>query len=153
MPEPASVREDDDELYILDAPLTVKMESEEIVDPPSAAGCPQRAAGRRGRARRSCSERLILPQVIEAVNTAPEYAALRRVYLARVAAEWFRARSGEHPTAVSRIADSGDVEPWPRAPAVEPDGRLQPDAHVDPQRRVDGRARRARPAARCTSAR
>ena len=46
------------------------------------------------------------------MNTAPEYAALRRVYLARVAAEWFRQRSGEHPTAVSKIADSGDVSPW-----------------------------------------
>ena len=30
------------------------------------------------------------PRVQHAVNSAPEYAALRRVYLSRIAAEWYR---------------------------------------------------------------
>jgi uncharacterized repeat protein (TIGR01451 family) len=112
VPEPASVREDQDQLYILDAPLTVKMVSEEVVDPAvGKAGCPRETPEMEA-AKEELFRRLILPPVIQQVNTAPEYAALRRVYLARVAAEWFRVRSGEHPTAVSRVVDSGNVDPW-----------------------------------------
>ena len=112
VPQPASVRDTNDELYILDAPLTVKMVSEEIVDPAvGRPGCPAEPPPVEA-AKAELFQRLILPHMIDAVNTAPEYAALRRVYLARVAAEWFRQRSGEHPTAVSPIANSGDVTPW-----------------------------------------
>jgi uncharacterized repeat protein (TIGR01451 family) len=112
VPEPASVRDTDDELYILDAPLTVKMVPEEIVDPAvGRPGCPAEPPPVEA-AKAELFQRLILPHMINAVNTAPEYAALRRVYLARVAAEWFRQRSGEHPTAVTPIANSGDVTPW-----------------------------------------
>jgi uncharacterized repeat protein (TIGR01451 family) len=111
-PEPASVREEQDQLYILDAPLTVKMESELITDPAvGSPGCPLESQAVED-AKEELFRRLILPPVIQAVNTAPEYAALRRVYLARVAAEWFRVRSGEHPTAVSQVVDSGNVDPW-----------------------------------------
>jgi uncharacterized repeat protein (TIGR01451 family) len=112
VPSPASVRETNDELYILDAPLDVKMVSQEIVDPAvGRPGCPAEPPAVEA-AKAELFQRLILPHLVEAVNTAPEYAALRRVYLARVAAEWFRQRSGEHPTAVSQIANSGDVTPW-----------------------------------------
>ena len=106
------MRDTSDELYILDAPLTVKMVSEEIVDPAvGTPGCPAEPPPVEA-AKAELFQRLILPHMIDAVNTAPEYAALRRVYLARVAAEWFRQRSGEHPTAVTPIANSGDVTPW-----------------------------------------
>jgi uncharacterized repeat protein (TIGR01451 family) len=112
VPEPASVRETNDELYILDAPLTVKMVSEEVVDPAvGRPGCPAEPPPVEA-AKAELFQRMILPHLIDAVNTAPEYAALRRVYLARVAAEWFRQRNGDHPTAVTPIANSGDVTPW-----------------------------------------
>jgi uncharacterized repeat protein (TIGR01451 family) len=111
-PEPATVREEGDQLYIIDAPLTVKMESELINDPgASAPGCPQESQPIED-AKEELFRRVILPPVIHAINTAPEYAALRRVYLARVAAEWFRVRGGERPTAVSTIISSGNVDPW-----------------------------------------
>ena len=58
----------------------------------------------------------ILPKLIEGVNTNPEYAALRRVYLARVAAEWFRVRQGERPTSLGKVIGSGDVGPWAMPP-------------------------------------
>ncbi|HEX5620458.1 MAG TPA: hypothetical protein VFX51_18695, partial [Solirubrobacteraceae bacterium] len=112
VPEPAGVREEQDQLYILDAPLTVKMESELITDPAvGSPSCPQESQAIED-AKEELFRRLILPPVIQAVNNAPEYAALRRVYLARVAAEWFRVRSGEHPTAVSQVVNSGNVDPW-----------------------------------------
>ena len=111
-PDPATVREDADQLFILDAPLTVKMESELITDPQvGSPSCPQESQAIED-AKEELFRRVILPPVIQQVNTAPDYAALRRVYLARVAAEWFRVRGGEHPTAVSGIVDSGNVDAW-----------------------------------------
>jgi uncharacterized repeat protein (TIGR01451 family) len=58
--------------------------------------------------------------VEQAINTEPQYAALRRVYLSRVAAEWFRRRSAQHETAVSRIVDSGVIDPWALNPPYDP---------------------------------
>lgn len=55
---------------------------------------------------------MILPRIEEAVNSAPEYAALRRVYLSRIAAEWYRERALERPMAFSDLIDSGDAGPW-----------------------------------------
>ena len=55
---------------------------------------------------------LIMPEAIKAVNTAPAYADLRRVYLSRVAAEWFRQRSARKQTPVSGIVNSGNVDRW-----------------------------------------
>ena len=111
-PDPATVREDADQLFILDAPLTVKMESELITDPQvGSPSCPQESQAIED-AKEELFRRVILPPVIQQINTSPEYASLRRVYLARVAAEWFRVRGGEHPTAVSGIVDSGNVDAW-----------------------------------------
>jgi len=120
VPAPATVRETGDELYILDAPLTVRMESELIPDPAAGnPGCPLEDAATEER-KEGLFRRLILPPVIRAINTAPEYAALRRVYLSRVAAEWFRRRSGERPTAVSKVVDSGKIDRWVARPGWDP---------------------------------
>jgi hypothetical protein len=121
VPAPATVRATNGELYILDAPLSVLMETEYVQD---------RGTGEH----RSCRhlpkqveehnekvyERLIIPRVEKAVNKAPEYAALRRVYLSRVAAEWYRNRSGEVPSAFSDLIDSGDIQRWELAGSGKP---------------------------------
>lgn len=110
VPGEAVVREDFGALHILEAPLDVRVESEYL----AVAGgqvCPGQspeAAEREEAAFRS----LILPRVIEAVNTAPEYAALRRVYLSRVAAEWYRERAADEVTAFGDLVGSGDIGPW-----------------------------------------
>jgi hypothetical protein len=120
VPEPATVRETANELYILDAPLTVRMESEFIPDPAANnPGCPLEDAATEAR-KEELFRRLILPKVIEAVNTAPQYEPLRRVYLSRVAAEWFRRRSYGQQTPVSKVVDSGNIDRWAAPPGWNP---------------------------------
>jgi hypothetical protein len=112
VPGPATVYEADGGLYILDAPLEVKMESEyfQTVGAGAAQACanPPEVERRTEQLYRS----MVLPEIVEAVNTAPEYAALRQVYLSRVAAEWYRQRSAAEPVTYSELVDSGDIAPW-----------------------------------------
>jgi hypothetical protein len=113
-PLPASVREDGDQLYILDAPLRVQMEPFDVdATPPGTVSCEDLVSEE---LLDRNLERLIesmTPLVEEAVNTAPEYADLRRVYTARIAAEWLRQRDAVRPGAFHDIIDSGDVSQWP----------------------------------------
>jgi uncharacterized repeat protein (TIGR01451 family) len=55
----------------------------------------------------------------QTVNTSPEFAELRRVYLSRVAAEWVRARAGR-ATPLGKIIDSGAIDPWAANPPWNP---------------------------------
>lgn len=103
------VRETLDELYILDARLSVSTEAEHLgrsVD----SGCGE------DEATQSHDEQIfrsmILPKIYHAVNNAPEYQDLRRVYLSRVAAQWIRDRSAKTNTAYSSMIDKGEIGPW-----------------------------------------
>ncbi|MER6997222.1 hypothetical protein [Streptomyces sp. NPDC000410] len=113
LPAPASVHQDGDKLYILDAPLDVRMESMYLQQrgQTSAGSCPQQ-----DKATETDNERLfrslVLPKLKNAINTAPEYAELRRVYLARVAAEWYRDLSRARDTTYGDLVDKGDIENW-----------------------------------------
>ncbi|MEU3448791.1 hypothetical protein AB0H29_16435 [Streptomyces thermolilacinus] len=110
VPGTATVHENGDELYILEAPLVVKMESD-IVKAEGvggAHGCPRQDEATTEH-NESLYRRTILPQVQNAVNRAPEYADLRRVYASRIAAEWFRERSASRQTAYSDIIGTGDI--------------------------------------------
>lgn len=105
VPKPASVHEANGGLYILDAPLQVKAEAEKFSGTQGDPSCPTPDARME-----QVFERVILPKVEDAVNHAPEFTELRRVYLARVAAEWYRQR---HTGALTSMIDSGDVHQWP----------------------------------------
>ncbi|MER6997683.1 hypothetical protein [Streptomyces sp. NPDC000410] len=113
VPAPASVSERDNQLYILDAPLSVKMESQYLSGQGSkgAVSCDERdpAAEKRNE---QAFRRLILPRIEQAVNHAPEYAGLRRVYLSRVAAEWYRQLDRRTSVTYSDLIGRGDVSRW-----------------------------------------
>ncbi|QEU76252.1 hypothetical protein CP967_33580 [Streptomyces nitrosporeus] len=127
LPAPATVYQDDDKLYILDAPLDVKTET----DDGAAAGAP--SCLRQDQATEEHNEHLertlLLPRLRKAINTAPEYAALRRVYLARVAAEWYRDLSLRKDTAYGELVNSGDITEWRITDGWKPRDTF--DAHVD----------------------
>ncbi|MEU6353125.1 hypothetical protein ABZ896_28010 [Streptomyces sp. NPDC047072] len=114
VPATATVHQDGDKLYILDAPLDVKMETDYLAASGKSANVP--TCPRQDRATENHNERafrtLILPKLKKAINTAPEYAALRRVYLARVAAEWYRELSFTQHTTYSDLIDSDDIDDW-----------------------------------------
>ena len=119
VPLPATVRETGDELYVLDAPLTVMSVAQ---DYGAAFGpCPQNADPAIVKAKEDLWRTLVLPRVAQVVNTAPEYAALRRVYVSRVAAEWFR-RHGDRRSKLGRLVDSGRIDRWALNPPWDPSG-------------------------------
>ncbi|MEQ4302034.1 hypothetical protein ABNF97_11695 [Plantactinospora sp. B6F1] len=111
VPAPATVRETDRELFILDAPLEVRMETERHrTGDGAAANC--REDPEAGTHNERLYRERVLPLVEEAINSSPEYADLRRVYYSRVAAQWYRDRSAHKPTAYSALVDTGDVGRW-----------------------------------------
>jgi hypothetical protein len=119
-PLPATAREDGDQLYILDAPLRVQMEPFDIDwRPPGddyCAAVPDEIID----ANTTTLAETFAPLTEDAVNTAPEYADLRRVYTSRIAAEWLRQRDAVRPGAFRDIIGSGDVSQWPVQDGWEP---------------------------------
>jgi hypothetical protein len=125
VPSPATVREDNNGLYIADAPLNVKLESADFNYNSNFE--PQNLPGAYSGLLASCIppdksiktlyeslyRKFILPHMVKAVNTAPEYAELRGVYRSRVAAEWYRQRSASKETTYRSMVNNGDVSSWP----------------------------------------
>ncbi|MFD5845617.1 hypothetical protein [Streptomyces chartreusis] len=113
LPATASVHQDGDKLYILDAPLDVQMETQYLAGngASSARSCPEQDEATEDH-NEALFRDLILPRLKKAINTAPEYAELRRVHLARVAAEWYRELSRTKDTTYGDLIDSGDIDTW-----------------------------------------
>lgn len=114
VPAPASVYQTKDELYILKAPLSVKTEGMYLKTKP--AGATAESCPKVDRATENANEalyrKLVLPKLIAAVNTDPRYAALRRIYRSRIAAQWIRDHSRTEDTGYNPVIDSGDVRRW-----------------------------------------
>lgn len=113
VPGDVEVRQDGSSLYILKATLHVKAKAQHIG---GGYGCDSDpASDARGE---RLEQTMLVPKVEETVNTAPEYAPLRRAFLARVVAQWIRDRhkSGHH-TSFDGLLDSGKL-----GPAVLQDG-------------------------------
>ncbi|NUP22524.1 MAG: hypothetical protein HOZ81_41995, partial [Streptomyces sp.] len=130
LPAPASVHQEGDKLYILDAPLDVKMETQYLAGhgQSSARSCPQQDQATEDHNEEHFRS-LILPSLKKAINTAPEYAALRRVYLARVAAQWYRDLSRTGDTTYGDLIDSGDIDAWRTTDGWKPTDTF--DRYVD----------------------
>ncbi|MFJ4854925.1 MULTISPECIES: hypothetical protein [unclassified Streptomyces] len=106
VPKPAAVYEHNGGLYIVDAPLEVKMEADYLKSRGGSSGC-AKSDDRMVSLFRS----KVLPKVEENVNKGADFADLRRVYLSRVAAEWYREKHTDG--SLAGLIDSGDVSPWP----------------------------------------
>ncbi|MGP3984004.1 hypothetical protein [Streptomyces sp. KR80] len=111
-PEPAKVREQDGGIYILDAPMKLNSVPQETNTPgPGGHGCDLTKAEIDHNQR--MVETMIVPEVKKQINTAPQYADLRRVYTSRVAAEWIRQQDAKKPTDFHKIINSNNVSRWP----------------------------------------
>lgn len=130
VPGKVEVREAGDELYVLDAQLDVKSESENIDDPHTP---PCTADAATDAHNEDLESTLVLPEIVKAVNTAPEYAPLRRAFLARVVAQWVRERHQQgHRTSFDDLIDSKDLGPAAKSGAWRP--RQVFDDYVDSYR-------------------
>ncbi|MFE9728614.1 hypothetical protein ACFYQ5_34845 [Streptomyces sp. NPDC005794] len=130
LPAPAPVRQEGDKLYILEAPLDVKMETQYLAShgQSSARSCPQQDQATEDH-NEELFRSLILPKLKQAINSAPEYAALRRVYLARVAAQWYRELSLAKETTYGKLINSGDIDTWTTTDGWKPTDTF--DQYVD----------------------
>ncbi|MBT2459681.1 hypothetical protein [Streptomyces sp. ISL-86] len=108
VPGDVQVREDGGSLYILKATLAVNAKAQHIAGLPQSCDADPESDARNER----LEQTTVVPKVAEAVNTAPEYAPLRRAFLARIVAQWIRKRHQEgHPTSFGKLIDSGDLGP------------------------------------------
>ncbi|MER7341301.1 hypothetical protein ABT403_26080 [Streptomyces sp. NPDC000075] len=108
VPGDVQVREEGGSLYILKASLAVNAKAEHIAGLPQSCDPDPESDARNER----LEQTTVVPKVVEAVNTAPEYAPLRRAFLARIVAQWIRKRHQEgHPTSFDKLIDSGDLGP------------------------------------------
>ncbi|MGW5425707.1 hypothetical protein ACWET9_00595 [Streptomyces sp. NPDC004059] len=114
-PKTAKVRADDDGLYILDTPLKVNVAHIERKTPDPNGTCTLTKAQQN--TANNLLKQYIIPGVEQKVNTAPQYADLRRVYSARVAAEYVRQQDAQQASDYHSVINSGNVSRWPlRAP-------------------------------------
>ncbi|WP_406115067.1 LPXTG cell wall anchor domain-containing protein [Streptomyces sp. NBC_01014] len=111
VPEPAKVRVHDTGIYILDAPLKVNSVASDVKTPSPNGPCDLTAAQRKTSQR--LVNQIIIPDVEHKVNTAPQYADLRRVYRSRVAAEYVRQQDAKAPSDYRAMINSNDVHRWP----------------------------------------
>ncbi|WP_306323774.1 MULTISPECIES: hypothetical protein [unclassified Streptomyces] len=116
-PETATVREQDSGVHILDTPLKLKSTTQDFATRPGGGEEICRPGELQRRQAQAVIERMIVPAVEKTINTAPQYADLRRVYTARVAAEWIRQQDAKSPTDYHKLINSNDVKRWQlRAP-------------------------------------
>jgi hypothetical protein len=110
VPGRVEVRADGDSLYILKAPLDVKTTSDSLPDTDKDA-CPAESPAVIAQ-KEQLQRTIVLPEIVKAVNTEPEYAPLRRAFTARIIGQWVRDRhqSGQR-TAFDDVLDTGDLGP------------------------------------------
>ncbi|MFE5584769.1 hypothetical protein [Kitasatospora sp. NPDC056531] len=111
VPDPAKIRADENGVYVIDAPLKVNSETTTINTPGPNGDCQVTDAQRK--TVEGLFREIVVPDVEHKVNTAPLYADLRRVYSARVAAEYVRQQDQQEATDYRSIIDSNDVAQWP----------------------------------------
>lgn len=106
VPGDVQVREDGGSLYILKAQLAVKAVPDHVATGDSR--CHYNAAvDARGK---YLDDTMIVPRITKAVNTAPEYAAIRQAFTARVVAQWIRDRYQRgQQTSFDTLIDSGNL--------------------------------------------
>lgn len=112
VPAPATVHASGGQLYILNAPLQVKSVTQYVQTRTFATAACQGQDQATRQHNEAVFRTMILPLAAQLVNTAPEFADLRRVYVSRVAAQWYRTRSATTPTAYAGLIDHGDIGLW-----------------------------------------
>ncbi|MEW2354596.1 hypothetical protein [Spirillospora sp. NPDC029432] len=106
VPGDVRVREDGDSLYVIKAELAVRSKAERV----AGMSCtPDPAANARNE---RLEQAMVVPKLTEAVNKDPEYAPLRRAFMARVIAQWIRKRHQDgHRTSFDHLIGTGDLGP------------------------------------------
>lgn len=112
VPAPATVHANGGQLYILNAPLRVKSVTQYVQARTFATAACQGQDQAAYQHNEALFRAMIVPLATHAVNTAPQFADLRRVYVSRVAAQWYRDHSKTTRTTYAGLIDQRDISPW-----------------------------------------
>jgi hypothetical protein len=117
VPGEVTVYSDANQVYVLDARLDVRLESE-YAEVSGGDNAVETSEFRR------CGEallkELVLPELIDNVNTAPQYGELREVFYSRVVAEWYKDQHQGQGGLFGDLVDTGDVRAFPSQPGWTP---------------------------------
>jgi len=106
VPGQVDVAVHEDAIYIVDARMDVRLESEYLAARDGARGITPASNEEEHQ-----FKEMILPRLVDEVNSAPQYAALRQVFNTRVVAEWYKTRHFPGP-AFASVVGSGDIGRW-----------------------------------------
>lgn len=116
VPGEVTVWASEESIYIVDAYMDVKLESEYLVgidktylSPPGTQvmGDPEIQKYAEG-----LLKEMILPALVREVNTGPQYRELQQVFYSRVLAEWYKKKHRSPRRAFGNIVGQGNVDPW-----------------------------------------
>ena len=108
VPGQVQVREDGGSLYILSAQLAMKAVPDHVADMPTSCHYDAQTDARGQR----LDQAMIVPLITKMVNTAPEYAPIRRAFMARIVAQWIRDRyANGQRISFDSLIDSGNIGP------------------------------------------
>ena len=105
-----------DSIYILDATLDVKLESDYLklkgAEGTAMAACPPDIDPALQTYATDLFGKMILPELIKQVNTAPEYRDIRNIYHSRIIAEWYKTQHRVSGQAFANVIGRGKVTEW-----------------------------------------
>jgi len=106
----------DESIYVVDAKMDVKLESEYVsrmAEPISSL--PLMATPGTSESQKyaeSLLKEMILPALVKEVNTGPQYQELRQVFYSRVIAEWYKIKHRSGKRVFGKIVGQGNTDPW-----------------------------------------
>ncbi|MFF4159898.1 hypothetical protein [Streptomyces sp. NPDC001678] len=108
VPGEVEVRQDGSSLYVLKANLNVKAKAEQVAGLGTNCNSDPQQTARNAQ----LEQEMVVPKIEKEVNSAPEYAPLRRAFLARVVAQWLLDRhAAGHATSFDKLIGSGNLGP------------------------------------------
>lgn len=117
VPGVATVHATRTQLYILNAPLKVRLAP--VTHLPGKLLSPICQQDPYQIGYEDAYRQLIQPELTYEVNTAPQFEPLRRIYVSRIAAQWVRQEAGSN-TVMGRLVDSGLHRGWLARPSWSP---------------------------------
>ena len=116
VPGEVTVWANEESIYIVDAHMDVKLESEHLagIDKTylSLPGTQVMGDPEIQKYTEGLLKEMILPALVREVNTGPQYRELQQVFYSRIIAEWYKKRHRSPQRAFGNIIGQGSADPW-----------------------------------------
>jgi len=106
----------EEKIYVVNAELDVKLESEYFEHIARGSSFNSSADAKdisdSQRYAEGILKEMILPEIIKEVNTGVQYQQLRQIFYSRVIAEWYKTKHRSGIQAFGKVVGQGDIDPW-----------------------------------------